>query len=415
MGQFGKERYNMRQLIAKPDSSKNQFEIMNSPNNLLCLLLMVVCLVTCCVGISSNECQAQQRTWTDTSGTYKIEAELVKVSEAEDGLQAELLMADGKRMAIVVSMLCEADQLIAKRYHADSLKKTARQPDKESLEPENKEVVSAHPEDGIVSRPIGAPLEMATKNLDNRNITTLKFDPASAIRLDREIQRDEKGRPMENPVYLVKVTDRQLEYLPRNVRTIVDQLVDPKVAVDVKRRAIDSLKKKWPQGRHPGLLNVMINMLSHNDKFLRLSALDLLANHDSDQSLIYIFARIDDVSFDVRWRTYEILTQLRDPRIIPELCERLDGSDRTKIAGVLQAFGSTSTPWVHPWIAVENDESVLLNACQLLGKIGDLESLETLQKVVDHESLLIRSQAENSIDRIRKRVSARASKSPKRR
>ena len=385
--------------------------------------LMIFCLIACSVGVTSNECRAQQRTWTDTSGTYKIEAELVKVSDGEKGLQAELLMADGKRMAIEVSMLCEADRLLAKKFLADSQKKPEPNPAETTSnaettaesKSEEKEDNAYQPEEGIVSRPIGAPLAMATKNLDNRNITTLKFDPASAIRLDREIQRDEKGRPTENPVYEVKVTDRQLEYLPRNVRSIVDQLIDPKVAVDVKRRAIDSLKKKWPQGRHPGLLNVMINTLSHDDKFLRLSALDLLANHDSDQSLIYIFARIDDISFDVRWRTYETLTQLRDPRIIPELCERLDGSDRTNIAGVLQAFGSTSTPWVHPWITADGDENVLLNACQLLGKIGDSKSLEALQKIVDHESLLVRSQAENSIERIRKRLTARASKSPKRR
>ena len=400
---------------------------MSMLNSNRCFRLLMLVAAIWLVGSMSNYCVAQQRTWTDASGSYSVEGTLIDVTESEDGLKAQLETADGKRMAILLSLLCEADQAVAKTFLAES-KVEAAQPESpvkvapvttETEEPEklkkDTETRSKLPEDSILSRPLSPPVGKAYGKLDNRNLMAINFDPKTAIRLDREIVRDEKGRPVENPAYLVEVTERQLSFLPANVRKLVDQLNDPTVAVDVRRRAIESLKDSWPQGRQPGLLNVLINTLSDKDKFLRVAALDLLANHDSDQSLIYILARIDDTSFDVRWRTFEILSQLRDPRVIPELCERLDGVDRVKAASALQAFGEIATQWVHPWLETEDNESVLLNACQLLGKIGGTESLEQLEKLKDHQSLLVRSQTENSIKQIQKRLAERASNPPKRR
>ncbi|QEG22857.1 hypothetical protein MFFC18_27440 [Mariniblastus fucicola] len=396
---------------------------------------MVLCAAFFAAGVTSQVGHAQQRIWTDASGTYKLEAELVEVTETETGLQAELLKPDGTRMAIQISKLCEADAELAKNYYEDSIKGAEKVPPAESIpaesstaeQPSEKDEsggsdnsedapkMQALAEESIVSRPLAAPVSMAIGKLDNRNTTDIKFNPATAIRLEREMPRDEKGRPTENPIYLVEVTEQQLAFLQGNIRTIVDKLRDPKVAIDEKRRAIDSLRTLWPQGRHPGLLNVLINTLSHDDKYLRLAAIDLLANHDSDQSLIYIFARIDDISFDVRWRTYEILTQLRDPRIIPELCERLDGADRAKVSSVLQVFGETSAPLVHEWVNDDHDEVTLLNVCQLLGNIGDKTSLDVLAKLNTHSSLLVRAQAKNSIKQIRNRMAKRASNQPQRR
>ena len=406
--------------------------------------LIVLCAAMFAASLIGNDCFAQQRTWTDASGTFKIEATLVEVKKTDDGLQAQLVKADGKRMAILLSQLSESDATLAKQFLAEASTKdvspkteptpkavVAAQP-KPTVTPEPKPEATPQPltdpatikrpllreaqvEDGIVSRPLSAPINMARRKLDNRFTTNVEFNPETAIRLEREIPRDERGRPTENPVYLVKVTEKQMEFLPQKFRAIVDDIRDEKVAIDVKRRAIEKLKTSWPQGRHPGLLNVLINALSHDDKFLRLAALDLLANHDSDQSLIYIFARIDDISFDVRWRTFEVLTQLRDPRIIPELCERLAGADRTKVASVLRVFGTTAAPMVHEWAKVDQVQKVLLNVCQLLGDIGDTNTLPVLAKLESHESLLVRSQAKNSIKEINLRLSQRASKAPTRR
>lgn len=369
------------------------------------------------VALASETASAQQRTWTDASGSYSLEAELTGVTQTDNGLQAELAMPNGKNMAILVSQLSKADAQLARNHYAEMLKNSgdasadSRSPMASSSKEDSKEIVEKSgglPEDSIVSRPLSAPISAATDRLDNRNTTNVKFDPATAIRLEREIPRDEKGRPTENPVYLVDISEHEMKYLAANIKVLVDALKSEKTPIDKKRRAIEKLKDVWPQGRHPGLLKVLVNTLSHEDKFLRLAAMDLLANHDSDQSLIYIFARIDDISFDVRWRTYEVLTQLRDPRIIPELCERLSGSDRTKAASVLQVFGNTSAPLVHQWVKGNEDEEVLLNVCHLLGNIGESTSAELLAKLTGHESLLVRSQAKNSIKQINRRLEQRA-------
>ena len=397
---------------------------MDLPNQTIGLRVVAILVAVIAVGFSSSDCFAQQRTWTDASGTFTLEAELIDVTDTDNGLQAELLMAGGKRMAILVSKLSEADAKIAGDYFSANLKKGAKPetkkipqnspPKKKAAKPEKRQLKEAQAEDRILSRPLSSPIGSAGR-LGNRNTADIQFDPQTAIRLDREIPRDERGRPTENPVYSVEVTEQQLNFLPPKFRAIVDKLRDENVAIDVKRRAIGELKSSWPQGRQPGLLNVLINTLSHKDKYLRLAALDLLANNDSDQSLIYIFARIDDISFDIRWRTFEALTQLRDPRIIPELCERLEGSDRTKVASVLQVFGATAAPLIHEWVKEDQSEEVLLNVCQLLGKIGDDKSLEVLKRMESHESLLVRAQAENSVKEITQRLSQRASKSPNRR
>ena len=417
--------------------------IMDASTHATGLRLIVLSAAMFAAGFANSECYAQQRTWTDVSGTYRINAELTEVLETADGLQAQLLKDDGSRMSIMISMLCEADSKLASDFFAkanaptkdvvpEPIKKNlapqpvkknvapqpvkTRQPPPEATPAELKRAVNrAQAEEMIVSRPLSAPVRGAISKMDNRNTTDIKFNPETAIRLEREIPRDDKGRPTENPVYTVEVTEQQLGFLPTQFRVIVDKLHDEKVAIDVKRRAIEELKTIWPQGRQPGLLNVLINTLSHEDKFLRIAAMDLLANRDSDQSLIYIFARIDDVSFDVRWRTYEILTQLRDPRVIPELCERLKGADRTKVASVLQVFGTTAAPLVHDWVKPEKGEKILLNVCQLLGNIGDTNSLEVLRSLEGHESFLVRVQAENSIKQIKLRLSQRASKMPARR
>ena len=63
------------------------------------LILFAALFVT---GSSNSDCYAQQRTWTDVSGTYKIDAELTEVTETDNGLQAMLLKSDGKRMLSLI-------------------------------------------------------------------------------------------------------------------------------------------------------------------------------------------------------------------------------------------------------------------------------------------------------------------------
>ena len=387
------------------------------PRLLFSLRLVALPVMTCL--LLQGSALAQQRTWTDASGHYKIEGELISVTQTENGLQAELLKSDGQKMAILVSKLSKEDEALATTYFnkANGLEAAvevetevvapvkSRFTETSSSETRTSETriseKRAAPEESVVSRPLRAPIKSAAKKLDNREVSTAEFDPETAFRLTREIKRDRKGRPTENPIYTVEVSDADMKFLPEKYKAIADLLRDPDEPIDKRRRAIDELRESWPEGRHAGLLKVLINALSSDDKFLRIGALDLLANHDSDQSLIYIFARIDDVAFDVRWRTYEILTYLRDPRVIPELVERLGTADRNKAASVLQVFGYTSAPLVtSEWIKTDGEEDVMLSVCQLLGNIGEQDTAEVLKTLESHKSLLVRLQAKNSIKQI---------------
>jgi hypothetical protein len=381
---------------------------------------------------SSAFCQEEFRTWTDATGKFSLEAKLVSVSEIDGLLQAELQKRDGKFMGIPVDKLSADDQKViqqarekwAKEESGAKIKSTPptdnpsvtaksgpenkSEADRPSTKSEKKPVSNQPPETKISTRPIGAPVSMSAANLDSAYLRTdLKLDASKAIVIERVVPRNREGNPSENPTYLVEVDAEQFLTLPASIREIVQVLHDESVAIDARRRAIDRLPELWPQRRHPVLFAVLVNCMSSDDKYLRLGAMDLLASHDGDQSLPYILARVDDVAYEVRWRAFEVLTQLRDPRVIPELCERFDTVDRKKIANVLKAFGSTSTQWVIPWLESES-ENVLLDCCKLLGDISGKDSLEAIAQLSNHKSLLVRAQARNASRRITDRAARQA-------
>ena len=376
---------------------------------------------------ASENTRAQNRIWTDSTGVYKIRAKLVLVHEVSGEMQAELLQEDGKRMAIPVSKLSQVDRKLARKFHIDWINGTERhEPKTVSKLPDNSASLERSsvndgtnkvgksrgriPEEDIVSRPLRSPLDPKLQS-EKAPAVNIEFDPETAVRLEREIERDDKGRAVENPVYKVEVDESELESLPSSYQEVATLLNDNSTPIDSKRRAIERFTDNWPQRRYPVLVSVLINCLSDDDKFLRLAALDLLANHDAEESIHYILARIDDVSFDVRWRTYEVLSQIRDPRVIPELCERLDTADCRKIASVLQMFGSTSNPWIHPWLErTDLREEYMLEICKILCTTGDFDSIQALSNLKSHNSRLVQRQANYAVGQIEKRLKATAAR-----
>lgn len=71
-----------------------------------CLGLAVFCTLVWSAVPASAQILAQQRTWTDSSGTYTVEATILSV---EDG-KVMLLRADGRRVAVPLDKLSKADQ-----------------------------------------------------------------------------------------------------------------------------------------------------------------------------------------------------------------------------------------------------------------------------------------------------------------
>lgn len=378
-----------------------------------CLIVFgstVACFVTAGLG------QETVRKWTDATGSFSLQAKLVGAEMVDGKLQAQLEQTDGKLMGIDVDKLSKPDRdyVVGWKSKLEEPKKPVLPKPKSdtiktaATKPEKKPSKQVEPETLIATRPLGAPLSMAADMLDSRyKPTDVAFDPAKAITIERDVVRNRDGNPDKNIKFLVDVDPAKFALLPPQVKGIVEKLVSDSVPIDAKRRAIDRLTKSWPPRRYKVLFDVLVNAVSNDDKYIRLIALDLLANHDSNNSLAYILARVDDVSYEIRARTFEILTQLRDPRVIPELCERLDTNDRRKISNVLKSFGKTSVPWVIPWLKSES-ESVVMDSCRLLGDIGDSECLDDLQKLESHDSILVRSQAANSAKRIQEREAAKS-------
>ena len=356
-------------------------------------------LVFGCLLVGVQPSVAQQRVWTDASGTYKVEAVLDRTMEVDGKIQAVLIDGEGQEIPVPLSRLSEESQKLVIAFMRDNPPK--KKSDAVTDAPNDAPRIEAA-ESKIMTRPLELPITGRT------NTNGQLFNPENAIRIDREVKRDQNGQPLENPVYQVEVDAEGIRLLPTRQQQLAMVLMDGTAPIGSRRRAVEALADSWPTQRSQELINIVINTASSDDKFLRMKAMDILAARDSDQSLGYLLARIDDRSFEIRSRAYELLEKLGDPRIIPELAERLDGADRRKVGRVLKSFGSASTPWVIPWLETENQKT-LLDVCQLLGQLGGDGVIEALQKKIDStESLLVKAQSENSIKKIRERAAMAA-------
>jgi len=151
------------------------------------------------------------------------------------------------------------------------------------------------------------------------------------------------------------------------------------------------------------LIKLIINCASSNHKFNRETALDILANRDSDQSFPYIFARVDDTSFTIRSMAYQLLRQIGDRRAIEPLARRFASDDVDRIASLLRSFGSASEAPMLPYLTHE-DPDIRLRACNLIGKIGTPASLPALQAMAEREqTMMLKAQTRSAINKIKRR------------
>ena len=380
-------------------------------NRLWQIGLVVVMVLLC----NPDQSTAQMRTWK--SGAHEVEAELVKTDGTGPKMQVVLKNEKGQELAIPISILSEADQQYINAY-LESKGETpwapegaeggaaAKPPEKEVDTPKpvpektpavpKEEIKSKTPALVIPTRPIDLPQLRSRAQFEN-------FDENSAIRIGEEekVELDVRGFSKEVPVYTVDVDIEELKKLPNEQRTIAAILISNKTSRVQRLSAIEALAKNWPRQRSQALINLTVNQASDKSKFVRMAAMDILAVHDAEDSLKYILVRIDDKSVDVRARAFELLGRIRDPRVIPELCSRLDSADRMNIHMALKPFGPAASKWVLPWLKPDAPKLVVIEACDLLGDLGGEGVVEALQqKQASSESVLVKSQAENSIKRL---------------
>jgi len=380
-------------------------------NRLWQICFVVVTLLMLC---DPDESAAQMRTWK--SGTHQVEAELVKVTGAGEEMQAVLKNAEDEELAIPVNILSESDQQFIKAYlkakdpspasgggnsspteSVAAEKKIAPQPSPVSPLKDKRKIEAKKDDLLITTRPLELP-EV------NSGVELRNFDPKTAIRIDKKVELDVRGFPNEVPVYVVDVDIEELKKLSEVLRRAAAVLLSNDVPRNQRLVAMELLKKNWPQQRSQALINLVVNQASDKSKFIRMLALDVLAVHDPKESLKYILARIDDKSVDVRARAFKLLGRIRDPRVIPELCSRLDKADRMNVHLALKPFGAFASQWVIPWLESDASKLVTIETCDLLGDLGGEGVLEALEQKRDSsESALIKSQAQYAIDKIKKR------------
>lgn len=387
----------------------------------------------------------QTRTWVDSSGQFKIEASFEQLS----GENVLLKLPDGELKQIPLSMLSDPD-----KDYVEELTKPAApatQPNEPlggeaNPEPIKKKAPKPTPPRPVASQPlkptsspaataeldISPPQKTPAPNLRSVNQPSSTQTPrvANADPTLDSITESENLRPApiinigkrigdldineivpppvvngfrSNPKYLLPVERSDLATLPTEFQGValllLNEAREPRKAI----RGLDYLKVHWPQNRQPTLIKLVINCASSNYKYNRESALQILADRDSDQSFAYIFARVDDTSFTIRSTAYEILRVIGDRRVVGPVAKRFDTDDVDRIASLLRFFGSESEPAVLPYLT-HDDPDIRLRACNLLGKIGTPKSLPALQEMASREETrILQAQTRSSINKIKRR------------
>lgn len=395
--------------------------------------------------LSTLQCAVAQqtRTWVDSSGQFKIEATFEDLSD-ENVL---LKLTDGQLKQIPLSMLSAADQDYVKELTAP----TGPAPDQEAEEKEkvvdpemlnpdrppataSPPVASAtkistpvpagarSPEQSSVSvrpaetgQPETAPPRVANASplpdsFATPTLSSLRPDPVVHIsQRIGDLKINEITPPpvvnglQANPKYLIPVERADLLLLPKEFQgaaaLLFDEARNPRAAI----RGLEYLKVHWPRNRQPTLIKLVINCASSDYKYNRESALEILADRDSDQSFPYIFARVDDTSFTIRSTAYEMLRKIGDQRAIEPVAKRFDTDDVDRIASLLRFFGSASEPAVLPYLT-HQDPDIRLRASNLIGKIGTPKSLPALQEMAAREqTMILQAQTRSAINKIKRR------------
>lgn len=97
------------------------------------------------------------------------------------------------------------------------------------------------------------------------------------------------------------------------------------------------------------------------------------------------------------------LGRLADARVVPNLIEAFKTENAEVGAAVAWALGQCADPVVLPWLitAVEQGFAVA-NACEALGRIGDVRAQPTLLRALEHPSDEVRAYAARAIGLLRR-------------
>jgi HEAT repeat protein len=182
---------------------------------------------------------------------------------------------------------------------------------------------------------------------------------------------DDRDSAIRGDVYalLAKLKDA------RAITPIVHRLADHG---DVARQAFDALAKE-PAYADP-ITRAFESALTHQSPRMRILAAGELARWKSSSTVdALIEALPNETDGQVRRAVMATLAQIKDPRAIPPLVNRLR-DDREPASEALAAFGQASEKALLGVLkATANDKEVRLAACRILKTIGTRESLPVLR------------------------------------
>ena len=328
--------------------------------------------VICCGFLAAAPAWAQQRMWTDDTGSNRVEAELIAIEKA-----VRLKKKNGVVITVPYSRLSAADIAFLDNLEAIP---TAESSNTNSQPPAN----------GLASTKNGSDFP-STENLTEASPAVVETDanPADPSQPDKSPTASENP-PGNNPAIL-------------NERPAVKTVRLSEPQLQVIRQTLANLKSDWPANPEPELLEQLASYSEANDKLIRGDALALLGEHNPENNLELIFRWLDDSSFEIRWQAYDILEAVSDRRAIEPLIARYSGRDCSRISSVLQVFGSEIEPKIIPFLD-DPSADVRLSACDLLGRIGTNASIPALQEMRENAiELAVRVQAQYALKEIARR------------
>jgi len=211
------------------------------------------------------------------------------------------------------------------------------------------------------------PIQIEWNRLAGAAAVQVLRPPAPAPRLDRRIiPADELKTTLAR--LRQPFTQHRLQLLAKVV------LGDPKTATTKLREETAAM---------------LVELLRHDDPFVRRDAARALANWGSPKSLPAIIAALDDAQMTVRWAAVDALGSLRDPRGMGAVAKHLgSGREIPACTNALGFFGR-AIPGIEPHLTPllkNKNVTVRTETCRLLAAFGTRQS-QTALKIATLDSI----------------------------
>ena len=360
------------------------------------LTLVVACFFVC---LRSAELLAQNdyRTWSDSTGTFSVQAKLLRIDEST----VQLLKSNGKEISVPFTALSKLDS-----KYIDSQKSLAT-----DLKVEDLGSSTPNLGDSILKAPILVK-QKVKKVATTLDLSANTVKPAILVSNPSNLtlpENNEFGFDIPLPsaektdsnlgLKKISIPEEQLTSLPQSVRDSVEEIINSPTP-DARLKALVSLSKNWPSQQLPAVIEIVAQCTKSESSVTRRVAVSILGKKAPTLGLPAILDCMSDVDRNIRMDAYKLVGEIGDQRAIDLLVDRISTSDREQVMNVLAKFGSIVQPKVLPLLSHQN-ESVRQHVCRLIGRIGTPEAIEPLKQLAANEtSLRVRLQASAAIQSI---------------